>query len=129
MRQFNEKSVTSTIADLTATSDASKVAWGASCGKVSTEGFWNKEESEIHITILELTAAEFALQTCCKDKQDLHVHLHLDSTSVLSYIAKMGRTKSLGLFLAAKHLWELCLENNKILTVDYLPGVLNKVSD
>ena len=61
VRQCNGKSVTNTIADLTVTSDASKVAWGASCGKVSTGGFWNKEESEIHINILELTAAEFAL--------------------------------------------------------------------
>ena len=28
-----------------------------------------------------------------------------------------------------KNLWEFCLENNITLTVDYLPGVLNKVSD
>ena len=53
--------MTNTIADLTVTSDASKVAWGASCGKVSTGGFWNKKESEIHINSLELTAGEFAL--------------------------------------------------------------------
>ena len=61
VRQCNGKSLINTIADLTVTSDASKVAWGASRGKVSTRGFWNKEESEIHINILELTAAEFAL--------------------------------------------------------------------
>ena len=75
MRQYNGKSVTNTIADPTVTSDASKVACGASCGKVSTEGFWNKEEREIHINILELTAAKFELRIFCKDKQDLHVHL------------------------------------------------------
>ena len=40
-----------------------------------------------------------------------------------------GGTKSLDLFLAAKSLWEFCPENNITLTVDHLPGVLNKVSD
>ena len=94
-----------------------------------SRGVWNKEESEIHINILELTAADFTLRIFCKDKQDPHVHQHLHSTSALSYITKMGETKSLDLFLAAKSLWEFCPENNITLTADYLPGVLNKVSD
>ena len=40
-----------------------------------------------------------------------------------------GGDQCLDLFSAAKSLWEFCLENNTTLTVDYLPEVLNKVSD
>ena len=61
VRLCNGKSVSNTIADLVVTSDTSKVTWGTSCDKVSTGGFWNKEESKIHINILELAAAEFVL--------------------------------------------------------------------
>ena len=55
-------------ADLTISSDASKLGWGASWGTVRTGGPWNIHESQEHINILEFKAAFFALKSFMKDQ-------------------------------------------------------------
>lgn len=42
--------------DLTLTTDASNLGWGAVCGDTSTGGFWSLEEQRYHINFLELKA-------------------------------------------------------------------------
>ena len=44
-------------ADITITSDASKMGWGASMGTLTSEGKWSQVEGQEHINILELKAA------------------------------------------------------------------------
>ena len=72
------------IADLTISSDASKIGWAASWGTVRTGGPWNIHESQDHINILELKAAFFALKSFIKDQQqgDLSQNRQLDCSSI-----------------------------------------------
>ena len=49
--------------DLTLTTDASKVGWGAVCGDTSTGGFWSLEEQRYHRNFLELKAVLLGLKS------------------------------------------------------------------
>ena len=49
--------------DLTLTTDASNVGWGAVCGDNSRGGFWSLEEQRYHINFLELKAALLGLKS------------------------------------------------------------------
>ena len=72
-------------ADLTISSDASKIGWGASWGTVRTGGPWNIHESQEHINILELKAAFFALKSFMKDQSKKVICLknrQLDCSSI-----------------------------------------------
>ena len=51
--------------DLTLTTDASNLGWGAVCGDTSTGGFWSFEEQRHHINFLELKAILLCLQSLC----------------------------------------------------------------
>ena len=102
------------------TSDASKVEWGASFGKDSTRVLWNKE-SEIKINILELSNR-------VRTPNNLQGQTRSFPSILGQHQCKVGGTKSLDFFLAAKSLWEFCLENNN--PNSGLPARgLNKVSD
>ena len=75
-------------------SDASLIGWSAVCDNVTTGGRWTAEESQLHINVLELQAAFFALQSLCSKESNTHIHLQLDNTTAVSYINAMGRNKS-----------------------------------
>ena len=92
-------------------------------------GQWNAEESGLHINILELMGANFAVRTFCKNENNIHVHLMMDNIPALSYISKMGGTKNVTLFKIAKDLRDFCLPKEILLTGEYLPSFLNKRSD
>ena len=64
--------------------------WGAECQGMPTRGTWDQEERDLSINVLELLAAEYGLKSFLKDKKDVSVHLSIDNTTALSYIAKMG---------------------------------------
>ena len=75
---------------MTIQSDSSKVAWGAVSGSVKTQGMWSATESALHINVLELQAANFAVQSFTKGKKNIHVHLQFDNTTAVAYLNKMG---------------------------------------
>ena len=66
--QWRQKSVDSVndnyhpLPQLTIYSDACANGWGATCGNHSTKGNWSKEESSLHIKLLEMAAVFFAAQ-------------------------------------------------------------------
>ena len=62
-------------ADITITSDASKMGWGASMGTLTTGGKWSQVEAQEHINILELKATFFCSQVVLERQNkpsDLH---------------------------------------------------------
>ena len=50
------------------TSDASKMGWGATFGNLSTNGRWSKQESDLHINVLELNATFLISDTSFSEK-------------------------------------------------------------
>ena len=59
--------------DLTLSTDASNLGWGAVCGDTSTGGFWSLEEQRYHIYFLELKAVLLGLQSLCGAFNEKHI--------------------------------------------------------
>ena len=111
------------------TSDASKMGWGATHGNLSTNGRWSKQESALHINVLELKATFLAEQAFLKNQSNLAVKLHLDNTTAVTYINNQGGTRSTSLTSLTLQLWKWCLQHNILITAEHLPGVPNVRAD
>ena len=74
------------------TSDASKMGWGATFGNLSTNGRWSKQESDLHINVLELKATFLVIQAFLKSQSNLAVKLRLDNTTAVTYVNNQGGT-------------------------------------
>ena len=111
-------------------SDASKEGWGATVkGGVPTGGRWTPKESELHINVLELTAAFFGLKCFCSDLENTHVRLLLDNSTAVIYINAMGGMKSHMCNTITKTIWQWCIERNLWITACHIPGATNVEAD
>ena len=70
------------------------MGWGATYGKLPTNGRWSKQESDLHINVLELKATFLAVQAFLKNQSNLAVKLRLDNTTAVTYINNQGGTRS-----------------------------------
>ena len=117
-------------ADLIIQSDAAGTGgWGAHCAGWRTGGQWKPEEKDLHINVKEIIAADLAIRTFAKWKNPRSIHLQIDNTAALAYIANQGGTKSLDLLTKAKEIWDFLSEKKIQLTVEWLPSLLNKEAD
>ena len=71
-------------------SDASLSGWGAVCNGVRTGGPWTTAEADVHINILELPAAFFALQCYADSSRDCSIVLKIENSTAVCYINKLG---------------------------------------
>ena len=53
--------------DVSITTDASLLRWGAVYDKITIQGRWNKEEQDLHINILELLDIFISIRSFCKN--------------------------------------------------------------
>ena len=83
----------------------------------------------MHINVLELTAAHFALLHLAADARGIHIQLKLDKLTVVAYINKMGGTHSPECNQVAQQIWEWALERDIWLSAAYIPGESNVVAD
>ncbi|VDH88857.1 Hypothetical predicted protein [Mytilus galloprovincialis] len=101
--------------------DASHLGWGAVCGKSNTQGRWSPQESVLHINILELKAIYFALKSLCKDCHDIHIIIHTDSSTAVSYINNVGGSVTT-LLEIVKQVWLWCSDRKIFVTAVHIPG-------
>ena len=52
-------------------------------------------EQALHVNILELRGAKFAILTFCRYKKNLVVHVQMENQVALPYLVKMGGTRNL----------------------------------
>jgi hypothetical protein len=74
------------LPDLTITTDASKLGWGATCNTVSSGGNWTHTEAEHHVNYLEMFAILLGLQTFVKDRSQVHIRIMTDNTTAISVL-------------------------------------------
>ena len=110
-------------------SDASLIGWGAVCDNVTTGGRWTAEESQLHINVLELQAAFFALQSLCSKESNTHIQLQLDNTTAVSYINAISGNKSPQCNKVSHQIWVWAIEHNIWLSATHLPGTQNVIAD
>lgn len=131
LQVWNGKQIITNEPDLVIETDASTMGWGFHCPFSQTRmgGPWSPVEKKLHINALELKTANTAVKSVAKNKQNVHIHLKMDNTTAVTYVNKMGGTKSPILTNIAKDLWEYCLERKITLTAEHLPGSLNQTAD
>ena len=115
--------------DMTLSTDASKLGWGASALDQVTGGRWSPVESGQHINVLELKAVLMGLQSLCKAKQDCHIKILSDNTTTVSYLKNMGGTHSLACNEIARKVWLWCISRKIYLTAAHIPGKTNIQAD
>ena len=102
---------------------------GGSLSGYVDRGAWTRREKKLHINALEMIAAELAIKTFTKGKEVKSIHLRVDNTTALHYIANKGGTKSEDLIAIAKRIWQYLLSRGITLTVEYVPSKLNVMAD
>ena len=109
-------------------SDASLEGWGAT-DSISTVGAPWQVAALLHINVLELTAAHFALLHLAADARGVHIQLKLDYLTAVAYINKMGGTHSPECNQVAQQIWEWAVDRDVWLSAAYIPGDSNVVAD
>ena len=115
--------------EITIKSDASGTSWGCECERVRSGGNWLPVETQFHINYLELLAAFIALKCFEKKVSGKHVRLMLDNTNAISWINKMGTSRSESGNQLTFAVWEWCRERGIWLSAAHIPGVLNTEAD
>ena len=120
--------------DLIIYSDAATSGgWGAYCQGRATGGQWTAQERDKfgnNINMLELMAVELAIKTFWRMHQTAkNIHLMIDNKTALSYLVKMGGTKSVQLVEKTKQIWDFLLEKGIMITAEYIPSELNVEAD
>ncbi len=70
--------------------DASKEGWGACLNELQRSGLWTKEESLLHINLLEMKAVFKGLKAYQEFLTDTSIAVMSDNTTVVSYLNKQG---------------------------------------
>ena len=113
---------------LTVFSDASLSGWGAVRGEIKTGGNWSLIERKIHINVLELMAALYALSSLCADCTETHIRMMIDNKTAVSYINGMGGRTTLCNKIA-RQIWMWCKERNVWVSAAYLTSKENEIAD
>ena len=111
------------------TTDASLSGWGCVYMNETTGGRWSKDESDIHINVLELKAVLLSLQTFLSHVTSSHIKIKSDNSTAVSYINNLGGVKSITCHKIAREIWIWAISRNNHISAEHLPGVENVVAD
>ena len=115
--------------NLTVTSDASKLGWGAEFQGSTTGGRWTEAEACQHINQLELKAGFLALKSFCPHVSHTHIRLRMDNVTAVTYVNDMGGSHSPLCDMLARDIWQWCTSKGIWLTSSHIPGSLNELAD
>ena len=117
--------------DMTISTDASLLGWGATWPGTTIGGRWLPAEANSHINLLELKAALLALQAFFRTYTPTprHILLQMDNSTALAYVNKREGTRSYGLSTEALKLWALVLHAGCWITAKHIPGTSNTIAD
>lgn len=101
-------------------SDASLSGWGVYSDDFESHGFWKDNEKNLHINILEMKAAFFALQICAKDLFRCEVLLRIDNVTAISCINRMGSIQFPHLNEISRNIWQWCESRGLIVFASYI---------
>lgn len=107
--------------------DAAKLRWGAVCNGVRTGCLWTQCERLLRISCLELTGGAFTVKTFTQHKTQVKVLLLMDNMTAVTYINKMGGTRSPILPSLEFELWTWCLQHRS--TLRHIQGSQNLLAD
>ena len=118
-------------------SDSSLTGWGAwitdgsahSRSLLQTHGSWSAEQQQLHINVLELTAALYGLQSLCGKDRNCHIQIHTDNTTAVTYINNFGGIRSWLCDSVAKQIWDWAITRHIWVSAVFIPGNQNTRAD
>ena len=126
--EWNGRKVCDPSPTMTIETDASKRGWGAACQGIMTGGCWSGQEVSLHINVLEMMAALFAIKAFAKNHQGLSILL-LTDMSVVAHVNPMVGTRSPYLVSLTKQMWQWCLHKKITISAQHLPDLQNITAD
>ena len=114
---------------VTLSTDASLIGWGACMSTTSTGGNWSPLERNNDINYLEMLAVLFALKSFSSHIAHKHVRVLVDNTTAVSNIKHMGTCHSKANNMLVGNIWEWCIAHNVWLTAAHIPGKQNTIAD
>ena len=108
--------------------EASKTCWRAVCQRTTTRETWSYQEMTKHINVLELIAVKLAILTFTRRKSITPIYLQIDNITALSYLVKLGGTRSQQLLQASKKIWDYLLANQIAVTAEYLQSTSGRLA-
>ena len=115
--------------NLILSTDASELGWGAVFGSQKAGGRWSSFEAQSHINVLELRAVLLGIRTFFSQENSLEILVKCDNTTAISYINRMGGSKSRECEEVAKEIWDFCETKNFWIVATHIPGVYNVEAD
>ena len=129
LREHQASSLSKSDFTLMVMTDASgHFGWGGHSTRGEfCQGQWTALQERSHINRKEIWAAHFSLQQLMS--QGDQVHLSLDSLTAVSFINRMGGTRSRPLCSAAQELWDLVLSRGGWVSAVWVSRDDNQLSD
>lgn len=115
--------------DIVIFSDASKTGWGACWSGNRVNGYWTSEEKVLHINILELLAAFFALRIAAKNINNTQILFRIDNTTAIACINRMGSVQYPHLHKVSQQIWDFCEERHLFIYASYIKSSENYIAD
>lgn len=109
-------------------SDASPSGWGSYCEDRVAKGHWDKDRMDLHINVLEIWAAFYAIKTFV-DENNAHVLIRVDSSTAMAYINRFGGCRSRQCHSVAKILWQWCESKSLTVTATWINTKENYIAD
>ena len=111
------------------TTDASKIGWGAVVLGKRTGGFFDEDERQLHINILEAKAVLFGLKAFEEEFWGTYIKVMVDNTPTVGAINNMGSSKSQAFNAAIQNIWHWVLDRDSWIISCHIPGKLNTEAD
>ena len=96
--------------DLEIFSDASRTGWGVFYKGLRGNGYWNVDDLDLHINVLELMAVFFGLKCFASGRRRCNILLRIDKTTAIAYINRMRDSRYKGLSSLGREIWQWCKE-------------------
>ena len=111
--------------------DTSHFRWGAHLEpmRLSFHGRWTEDQSQLHISMLEMMAILLALKKAIKFIHHSCIMTSTDNTTVVSYINKQGGTRSPNQCIEVWEILHWCLEQDVMIKICHIPGKFNILAD
>ena len=115
--------------NVTISTDACTIGWGAISGNSKTQGLWSKPEINCHINILELRAVELALLSLLRHTTNQHIRILSDNVTTVTFINAFGGCKSKECNHIARRIWLWTISKHNWLSATHQAGHLNTIAD
>ncbi|XP_068739556.1 uncharacterized protein [Montipora capricornis] len=115
--------------NITLTTDASRIGWGATTHQSQTQALWSRAETEYHVNILELLSVKLSLMSLLGSVSNQHIRIMSDNMTAISYINAKGGCRNWECNAIAKAIWLWAIKRNNWLSAAHQPGRFNVTAD